>query len=199
MPEKEETYDLGNTLVSITSLDDQFYRNLPTKTEGLFDAGSDDHNQSSKELLTKLKKKRAKQLDGFTSDDDELSAIARNDPFFNPINDDELSGSESEEDGKVTHYNPLEMLRQNTESKPVEPGDILSKAKLERRANSLLQGSEVFKKMQRIKQKRSKKFRQFRLQSVETSAEGTKGSKAPKGKTCRIKGAAKSKHGKKRK
>lgn len=182
MPEKEETYDLGNTLVSITSLDDQIYRNVPTIKE---DDDSDYEDSKSLQRSKRTKVKLIKSLGNFGSDseddDDELKK-AQSDPFFNPINDDELTNSDaSSEDERNIPYNPLEMLRKNTESS-AEPQDSkgMTKAKLEKEANRMLQQSEAFKKIQKLKQKKSKKFRMFRLQPTEEGGADTKGSASKK-------------------
>jgi len=187
IPEKEETYDLGNTLVSITSLDDQVYRNLPTiKEEDEEDESEDDDDDFS----SKRKNKANIVLTDCEDDDgedDELQKVARCDPFFNPINDDEVDRSDvSSEDERDIHYDPLAMLRKNTESsEPTLDQQGVTKAKLEREANRMLQQSEIYKKMQKHKQKKNKKFRLFRLQPTE-DASGEKGptatSKAGKGK-----------------
>lgn len=190
LPEKEETYDLGNTLVSITSLDDQVYRNLPTIKE-------EDEDDIESEEEQKFNSKRLSKSNFHLTDDedegegeDELKKVAKSDPFFNPINDDELSGSDaSSEDERQVHYNPLEMLRRNTESAEPSPDQKgMTKAKLEKEANRLLQQSEAFKKMQKIKQKKSKKFRMFRLQPTSEDKDGGRtegasaGSKGGRGK-----------------
>jgi len=177
MPERTETYDLGKTLVSITSLDDQIHRNFPIKKEEALDS-EEEKVAKQKKFSMKIKKS------GFESDDDDddLKKIAKNDPFFNPANDDEFNRSDlSSEEEEEIHYNPLEMLRnQQAKSESSEPDPSqkgMTKAKLEREANRVLQQSDVFKKMQRIKQKRSKKFRMFRLQPSESKGGPSKGGK----------------------
>lgn len=180
IPEREETYDLGNTLVKITSLDDQIYRNLPTIKEEDEESEDDEEVQRRKndKLLRQIQKKKKANLFGGESDEDndEISKTMKNDPFFNAINDEELSRSDlSEEEEDEKPYDPMALLRQNTSaSEEIDPSQQLSKTKLERQANRMLQESEVYKKMQRIKQKRSKKFRLFRLQPTESSTEGGK-------------------------
>lgn len=188
-------------MVSITSLDDQIYRNVPLKNERTSEEEEDSEEEKKKRSKKIIKKLKAKKS-GYESDNDEYAAVARTDPFFNPINDEELSVSELSEEEKEVHYNPLEMLRKNTMSTEADDEDDkkLTKAKLQRQANRVLQESDVYKKMQRIKQKRSKKFRMFRLQPAETSTEGSKGPGKPaKGKACRMKvGGKKQKRGTRR-
>lgn len=187
IPEREETYDLGNTLVKITSLDDQIYRNLPViKEEEESEDDEEAERRKNDKLLRQIQKKKKANLFGGESDEDndEISKTMKNDPFFNAINDEELSQSDLSEEEDEKPYDPMALLRQNTTApEETDPSKQLSKAKLERQANRMLQESDVYKKMQKIKQKRSKKFRLFRLQPTESSTEG-----GPKNKT---KGAGK--------
>ncbi|ODN03574.1 Nucleolar protein 12 [Orchesella cincta] len=182
MPERTETYDLGKTLVSITSLDDQIHRNFPVKKE----EASDSEEETQKKSAKKIPKSSFES----DNDDEESKEITKNDPFFNPANDDEFSRSDlSSEEEEEVHYNPLEMLRKQqakSDTSEVDPDQKnLTKAKLEREANRILQSSEVFKKMQRIKQKRSKKFRMFRLQPPESKDGPSTGGKG-KGKKSSV-------------
>ncbi|CAL8102846.1 unnamed protein product [Orchesella dallaii] len=183
MPERTETYDLGKTLVSITSLDDQIHRNFPIKKE----EASDSEEEKGTRQKKSSKKISKTSFESDVDEDDDLKEITKNDPFFNPVNDDEFSRSDvsSEEEEKI-HYNPLEMLRnQQLKSESSEPDPNqkgMTKAKLEREANQMLQQSDVFKKMQRIKQRRSKKFRMFRLQPSESKEGPSKGGKVKKAK-----------------